>query len=290
MIATLTAITLMALVATSRVEYTALTSETIDGVPMSNPQGLAVNLRTEEFLVADALNDRILIFDTTGALVFDFTLGDDRHNPLGIAVNAAEEIIVGAMDRSELWVYDYSGEYLNTIDLPLGVLPGRLLIDSTGAILVINRAGHEVLRLDAGGAVVAKYESPEEICKPSGICFDNRGDLFLVSTAGAAVTAFDLSGKKYFSLGVHGSKPENFSHPTSAAVDDAGELWVVDSFRHELKHFDSNHKFMGVVGGRGTSAGDFFFPIDIKITPGGKMGVLEKGSGRLQIFRIGYGN
>jgi DNA-binding beta-propeller fold protein YncE len=284
----LAATILTAILGTSRIEFVAVTPETIDGLPMSNAQCLAVNPRNEEFLVADALNDRILVFDTTGLPVFDFPLGDNRHNPFGIAVDTSDEIIVGAMDSPVLWVYDYSGNFIDNIDLPDSVFPGRLLALPGGDLLVINRAGRGALRIDHSGNIVSKYDVSQEECRPSGISLDEKGNIVLVSSAGPVLTAFDHNGKALFSFGEHGREQKDFSHPTTAAIDNNGNFWIVDSFRHELKLYDSDHNFKDVFGQRGTNKGEFYFPADIKITSRGKMGILDKGSGRLQIFRLNY--
>jgi DNA-binding beta-propeller fold protein YncE len=149
--------------------------------------------------------------------------------------------------------------------------------------------GKEVLVVDHSGNLLSKFESNESPCKPSGICYNNDGYLLMISNSGSALTSFDPANKLRNRFGEHGRRPEDFSFPTTAAVDSIGGLWVVDSFRHELKHFDSKRKFVGIFGRRGGGQGEFFFPVDIKITPDGKMGVLEKGSGRLQVFKINYG-
>jgi DNA-binding beta-propeller fold protein YncE len=255
MISALMTIALSAILASSAIEYMAVTPEIIDGLPMNNPQGLAVNPRTEEFLVADALNDRILIFDTTGSPVFDFPLGDDRHTPFGIAVDSAGEIIVGAMDESVLWVYDYNGGFIDEISLPEGVLPGRLISVSKDEILLIDRAGKEILMIDQDGKFLSRYESTGTQYKPSGICRDKAGELLLISSSGNVVNSVDPTNKIRSLFGEHGRRPEDFSFPTAIAADDAGGLWVVDSFRHELKHFDSTRKFIGTFGTRGGGQG-----------------------------------
>jgi hypothetical protein len=280
---------LSSVVAAGNVEFIGVTPANINGLPMNSPQGLAVNPRSDEFLVTDVLNDRILIFDSTGAQVFDFPLGENRHTPFGIAVDSSEEIIVGAMDLPILWIYDYSGQFIEQIALPDSVLPGRIVVGHDNTFFLVNRAGKEILFMNRAGRVISRYQSLDKDCKPSGVCVDNNGDLIFVSSAGNAINIFYQSGKIRESFGKHGNKPEDFSFPTAAAVDDHGELWIVDSFRHELKHFDSKNRFLEIFGKRGTDAGEFYFPVDIKITSDGKMGVLDKGSGRLQIFRINYG-
>jgi hypothetical protein len=279
---------LSGIVSAGNVEFVGVTPEIINGLPMSSPQGLAVNPKGDEFLVADALNDRILVFDSTGAAVFDFSLGEDRHTPFGIAVDSSEEIIVGAMDLPVLWIYDYSGLFVEELPLPDGVLPGRMDVGQGNNIYMVNRAGKEILYLARDGRVLAKYESPEQECKPSGLCLAVDNKVLLISSAGNAVNIFDQSGKLDESFGEHGRRPEDFSFPAAAAIDNRGGFWVADSFRHEIKHFDSKFKYIGIFGQRGTEKGEFYFPVDIKITSEGKMAVLDKGSGRLQIFRINY--
>jgi hypothetical protein len=192
------------------------------------------------------------------------------------------------MDSPVLWIYDYSGAFVDNIELPDSVYPGRLIAIPGGNLLVINRSGWGALQIDHSGNIISKYEVSQEECKPSGICLDAKGNIILISSAGPVITAFDHYGKAIFSFGEHGREPKDFSRPTAAAIDDYGNYWIVDSFRHELKLFDSDHNFKEVFGQRGTNKGEFYFPADIKITSSGKMGILDKGSGRLQIFRLNY--
>lgn len=272
--------------APATVELVASAGENVEGLALSSPQGLAINPRSEEFLVADGLNHRVVIFDTTGAVVFTFALGRNRYNPFGIAVNSRDEVIVSPMDSPKLWIYDYNGQFLDEISLPQGVLPGRLITDPKDNIYLVDRAGRDILLIDESGNLVKKLESPRSDCKPAGVCFDEDGNVVLTSAAGEVITAFGRDGRIVYSFGVHGRQLEDFSHPTSCAVDASGWLWVLDSFRHHIKRFDKGRKFVDVVGQRGLGPGEFYFPVDLKITPGGRLGVLEKGSGRLQIFRL----
>jgi hypothetical protein len=287
MLPSLIALTIYPIIlAAPRIEFVGVSTELVNGIPLADPQGLAVNSLREEFLVTDALNDRIVIFDSTAAAVFDFSLGEGRNNPFGIAVNSREEILVGSMDTPEVWIFDYSGRYLDTITLPNGVFPGRILCDSTDALYVIDRAGKGIYETDNTGQFVERYASADSNYKPVSLCSDSKGDMILISAGGNVVTGFAPDGKILYKFGEHGRKLEDFSHPAGSLVDDAGDLWVVDSFRHHIKRFGPDHKFIDIIGQRGTAKGEFYFPVDLKVTPLCKLGVLEKGSGRLQVFRM----
>ncbi len=282
------AILILASVMAPKVEVIGVSEELINGLPLSGPQCLAVNPSREEFLVADGLNNRVVIFDTLGRAVFDFPLGEDRANPFGIAVDSQEEIFVGAMDSPEIWSFDYDGRYLSTFYLPDGVFPGRMMAGPGDDLFVVDRAGAGIFGLSkTTGESRESFASQASPAKPSGLCLDSAGNMLLVSLEGTAVTAFEPAGKSQYTIGEHGRRPEDFSHPTSAIIDYDGNLWIIDSFRHHIKRFDKNHKFVDIVGVRGTGMGEFYFPVDLKLTPSSKLGVLEKGAGRLQIFRVG---
>jgi streptogramin lyase len=273
----------------SDIHWLAVSSNNINGLPLSNPQGLAVNPRKEEFIVADALNDRIVIFDTTGTATFVFSTGENRHNPLGVAVNSADEIIVSSMDSPELWIYDNTGQYVEVLMLPEGVLPGRLDIDAQDNIYVVDRAGCATIRLSPDGEIIMKYSLNNEKCQAAGVVIGNLNTPSLVSTGGDVLISFDMKGNIISQNGQHGRKPNEFSHPTSGTVDGQNRFWIVDSFKHEIKRFDQKFHLIDSFGIYGTAPGEFFYPVDIKITPKGKLGILEKGANRLQIFRIENG-
>jgi sugar lactone lactonase YvrE len=269
------------------IEFIAAAGDNINGLALGNPQGLAVNPIREEFLVADALNDRVVIFDTLGRPEFAFDLGPGRHNPFGVAVNSRDEIVISAMDSPRLWKFDNAGHFIDEITLPAGVLPGRLMVGGDDEILVVNRAGKEIIAINEQGGVTRSYTSNDYGCKPSGVCsFD--GELLLISSEGVVATAFGADGVISRSFGEHGRRLQDFSHPTSAIADGEMRLWVVDAFRHHIKRFERNGSFIDVIGKRGTGPGEFFFPVDLKLTPSGRLAVLEKGPGRLQIFRLKY--
>jgi tripartite motif-containing protein 71 len=273
--------------AAPEVSYLATSTTEVNGLPMSNCQSLAINKRAE-FVVADALNDRVVYFDTLGNYRFDFKLTEGQHNPFGIAVNSADEIILSAMDSPALWVYDGDGRFLEQITLPENVLPGRLEIDSLDNIYVVNRAGDGIVKLDKAGNLLSSYETQHKPVKPLGLCFEPDGGLTMISFEGSAVIGFGSPGKVKYFRGEHGRRPEDFSHPTAALFDSHNILWVIDSFRHQIKRFDSEGKFIDNFGERGTGPGNFYFPVDLKMTSSGILGILDKGSGRLQLFRVEY--
>ena len=281
------AIAILALGATPKVTYLGSSPPLINGLPMSNCQALSLDKRGE-FIVADALNDRIVFLDTLGNYRFDFKLTDNQHNPFGVAINSADELIIGSMDLPELWIYGNDGRFLEEISLPDSVLPGRMIVDSLDNIYLVNRAGDGVLKLDKSGNLLARYETRQKPLKPSGLCFEPDGDLLMVSFEGSAFIGFGAPGQVKFFKGEHGRRLEDFSHPTAMIFDSHDILWVVDSFRHHIKLFDRNWKFIDTFGERGTGPGDFYFPVDLKMTPSGILGVLDKGSGRLQLFRVNY--
>jgi streptogramin lyase len=273
----------------SDIYWLAASANDINGLQMINPQGLAVNPRLEEFIVADALNDRIIIFDTTGAVVFTFPTGENRHNPFGVAVKSSDEIIVSSMDSPELWIYDNAGQFINEVFMPEGTQPGRLDIDAQDNIFVVDRAHCAIIQLGSDGKVIETYKSNDEKCLASGVIISNMNTPALVSTEGNVFIMFDLAGNIVSVNGQHGRKPQEFSHPTSGTIDSHNRLWLVDSFKHEIKRFDQKFRLIDSFGIYGTATSEMFYPVDIKITPKGKMGILEKGANRLQIFRIENG-
>jgi len=282
----ITAILLASLISvTPSLKYISSVGDNIAGKPLNNPQGLAINSSKMEFLIADALNDRIIIVDTVGAIVFVFDLGAEKHNPFGIAVSQEDEIIVGAMDKPFLWLYDFTGNFLGEIILNTNILPGRLAVRD-GSIFIVNRAGNNIIEIDRSGNFLNEIVVPESTSQPCDILISPENKYYVISCVGSAIYIFDESRKLDESYGSHGGNPEDYSHPTSADIDEKGRIWVVDSFRHQLKCLNRDNQLLQIFGRQGVNTGEYFFPVDIKILPNQYLGVLEKGSGRLQIFRI----
>jgi len=260
----------------------------INGIDLRNPTGLAVSPANDEFFITDALNDRIVIFDTLGQFIHSFDLGGDRANPFGIAVDNEGEIFVGSMDAAFVWVYDFSGNYLRTLELSREVRPGRMAIGGDGRLFLIDRLSKVILILDKFGDLLHNIELPEGCRQPSGIILGGDGNLLVISSMGDVVTSITPDGSVKSAFGKHGRRPEEFSFPIAGDLDTENALWIVDSFKHQLIRYDLSGNYISSKGYEGKNPGEFYFPVDMKITKYGKLAVLEKGAGRLQIFELSY--
>ncbi len=282
------------------------------------PQGIWFDSNQNEILIADTDNDSIGIFDTNGKLRFRFGREKRVSSPVSVATDSAGNIYWSEANTLKVKQADFRGELIKEYDFskftlgqeqftPLdsyskktirqiepdsltGLIPGKLFIDKTDNLYVIDRANGQVVKLNSQGQFMAALDGIQENQLQSeqyaGLQITKDDKLYLLSSLGTAIHTFDTTNHLVQSFGEHGSQEFNFSFPTGFAIDRKGRIWIVDSFQHRLKIFSSKGDYLFQLGTTGKENGQFYFPIDLVFDSQGRVYVLEKGTNRVQVFEI----
>jgi DNA-binding beta-propeller fold protein YncE len=150
-----------------------------------------------EFYVPDGYgNTRVLKFSPSGALVGLWgTAGKEPgqfNTPHAIVRDqAAGRLIVGDRENDRIQVFDAEGKLL---DVWPGFAPFGLALDRHGKLFVADGRANEVLELDDGGKIVARFgkkgEGPGEFDLPHMLAFDRIGNLYVTEITGRRVQKF----------------------------------------------------------------------------------------------------
>ena len=200
------------------------------------------------------------------------------------------------------------------------VQPRAIAASPGGKLFVVDMTGR-VQRFDASGRFELSWEMPDNDAqsgKPSGLCVDHLGRVFVADTHHHRVVVFDERGRELFRFGQRGMGPGQFMLPTDVAVDCDGFVYVseyggndrisrfnpqadyLDSFgdiqsglamlqrpdtsNHRICCFSRDGEFISSFGELGTDPGQLRYPRDLAMLPDGNLAVVDYGNNRLSYF------
>ena len=131
--------------------------------------------------------------------------------PIGLAVNARNEIAVADNRNHRIQIFDSDGNYIRSFGRQGG------------------KAG--------------------ELQGPRGIAFDNNGNIF-VADRSSRIQIFDGRGEYVRSFGGFGSLDNQLKNPWSLSVDSDGNVIVADRGNSLIKIFSHDGKFLMKIGGQ----------------------------------------
>ncbi len=136
------------------------------------PSGVAVDPSSGNIVVADRVNHRIQVFDSSGSFLTkfgSFGSGDGQFSaPLGVAVDPSSgNIVVADENNHRIQVFDSSGSFLTkfgslgsgngqfSLSSPVGVA----VDPSSGNIVVADFNNHRIQVFDSSGSFLTKFGS-----------------------------------------------------------------------------------------------------------------------------------
>lgn len=277
---------------------------------LRSPSSLFFDAAAGELFVADAGNNRIVIYDSdlSAKFSFDHFVPDKlsgkpvKGEPKDLVVNSYGEIFLIDNLVSYIDVLDFRGKPLARID-PTALLGDTSLqirgqgiaIDAKDNLyLAITGDVVGVLKIDPNFALLRtigkKGTAPEDFNTPLGITV--RNDLLVVTDlyARPAVKVFDTSGTFKYGFGAHDIDKADVSFPSGVAVldniDGNYSIWIVDGLRQIIKVYDNKGTFLAHVGGYGYGPGEFRYPADIAAGQDSSYFIVERVGNRIQSCRI----
>jgi tripartite motif-containing protein 71 len=269
--------------------------------------------------VTDTGHNRVCVFDSTGAFLFEFgtfgvakplpgaknTWAPGRLNyPVGIDVDQDGLVYVADFRNDQVQVFDPDGKPLRAFPDPqkklgkgssgqdgtgiavtdVAVADGKVYATDTFQVFVFNTDG--TLRTQFGKPGLA----PGDLDHPNGVAVGEDGTIYVSDSNHARVTAFTAAGKVRWNLGqppggsAEGT-PAVFSLPRGLATLDNGDIMVADSFNFDIVRVSADGKLVGRYGERGVAPGQFNFPNDVDAS-GRRLVVTDKENNRVQVVEI----
>ncbi len=235
--------------------------------------------------------------------VFDFERRSYSHlrgarrepfaSPIGVAVDAADNIYVSDSIRARIYVFDRKGKFIRALgDARSGIAlqrPTGLAIDKAhGTLYLADTLRHQVLVLGLDGVlrqpIGRRGTGPGEFNFPTGLTLAD-GTLYVVDAMNFRIQAMTLDGHFLRSFGKLGNRTGTLNRPKGIAADSQGNLYVVDALFETVQVFDPEGRLLYYFGSSGRQPGQFVLPAGIYIDPRNRIFVADSYNRRVQEFR-----
>jgi hypothetical protein len=247
-----------------------------------------------------ASRDEIYVVDS---LTGDILVGNvDREK--FIKLELREGIKVYAIDsgeNSDLYVTDLDKNFIYKLDphgrvqikreipsLESGLPLGRVRVDPSGKILVVERSGRTIhlFDKDLGSLGFVKLDSFPDSLALVDVNVLAGDTIVALSSKGEVVRFYGPGGEYLRGFGVHGMEPGSFSLPSSFTIGPDGFLWIIDSFKHSVNLYETSGAFVVSMLDMKRSGRGLYFPVDIDFLGGKRVAILDKGTSSIKVFEV----
>lgn len=282
------------------------------------PMGAAFGLDGRIY-VSDTGNNRVCVFDSSGAFLFEFgTFGVAKplpgakdtwapgklNYPVGIDVDQDGNVYVADFRNDQVQVFSAEGKPLRAFPdnhTPTGkgssgqdgrgiavtdvaVRNGKVYATDTYQIFVFDTAGKLLRQFGKPGF------GPGDLDHPNGVTAGDDGTVYVSDSNHARVIAFSAEGKPRWNLGKPPASSADASSsplslPRGIGVLESGEPIVVDAFNFDLVRISRAGALLGRYGQRGVEPGQFNFPNDVGVS-GKRLVVADKENNRVQVVEL----
>ena len=215
------------------------------------------------------------------------------RSPIGVAVDAADNIYVSDSVRARIYVFNKKGKFLRALGDPRRSAgfgrPTGIAIDTARRLIYLADAlRHQVLVLDLGGALLKtigrRGRGSGEFNYPTALALD--GDhLYVVDAMNFRIQVLTKEGEFLHSFGRLGNRTGTFNRIKGIATDSNGNLYVVDALFETVQVFDPQGRLLYYFGSTGREPGQFVLPAGIYIDPRNHIFVADSYNRRVQEFR-----
>src|SRR4051794_22096415 len=199
------------------------------------------------------------------------------HFPIGIAINAADEIFVTDFYNDRVQKFSVDGKLLAVI--PVLPNPGGIAISRSGDLYLSHfaerkreeRKTDRVSVYDSAGKLLRQWgrtgSNDGEFDCPGGLAVRDDGRVYVADQTNRRVQVFDGDGRFLFKWGEHGSKPGQFGGkvsirsrvggPQFLAFDSKGNLYTTEGSEGRVQKFSPQGKFLLAWGDNEIKPGGF---------------------------------
>lgn len=275
------------------------TKENLQG-ELNQPAGVAVD-NNGDIYVADTLNSRIVVFDSSGAVRAVFGKqgqGEGELNmPMALAVDSAnDKVYVADSSNYRIQVFKISGVFLAAIDLNKNqakdeqeVRPIGIAVAPGGNIYISDADNNYIRGYSPDGKEVVKFggfgSEPGKFCIPVGLYVDKENRLFVVDMNNYRVQVLDLEGNFLFKLGEAGDTTGTFAKPKDVCIDEDGFIYVSDSSHLVVQVFDKEGKFVSLIGAEKDPGRQFASPFGLAVRKG-RLYITDRWRNSIRVYGI----
>ncbi|HZZ80884.1 MAG TPA: NHL repeat-containing protein [Gemmataceae bacterium] len=236
------------------------------------------------------------------------------YSPIGIAINAKDEVFVTDLNNARLQIFDSDGKHLGGFDLPRdqpkrrSCQVGGIVLDDNGLIYLTFMQQHKVGVYDWAGKLVREWgkfgKNDGEFNQPGGIVLAPGDTVYVADQCNHRIQKFNTAGKFLAKWGSYGKKPgqfdgmgpqgSRFGGPHFLALAHTGHLYTTEGIHGRVQKFDLAGKALLAFGDKGSQSGGFgamqtvydkqtFGPIGVQVDSHGRVWVSSLNN-RVQCF------
>lgn len=223
-----------------------------------NPSGLGWDIEGN-LLVADTHYGRVLVYQRSGHLIEDRTIG----GRLGGGPGEFHFVTDAVQDAQGNY---YVSEYGNV-----------------DRIQKFSRQGQFLFQWGGNG------DAPGKLNRPNSLAVDSRGRLWVADACNHRIQVFDTSTEPPQLVaiwGTEGSALGQLRYPYDVCPTRGGLVYVAEFGNHRVQKFTEQGESLGVVGGPGREPGQFYQPWGLAVDSYGSIHVMDTYNHRVQRIRL----
>ena len=257
----------------------------------------AVALSPEGLVYVVDKTGRIQRFDEAGTWQLYWRMpAYENGKPTGMTVDEKGRLFVADTHYHRVMVFDHDGNRLGAFGSKGGgagqfELPTDVAIDRDGFVYVSEYGGNDrISKFTPDWKHVLSFGGPDagvaSLSRPSGLVFDDRGELWVADACNHRICRFDRGGRLLASFGQMGDAAGQVKYPYDIDLMADGTLLVCEYGNNRLQRFDRSGKSLGTWGVAGRRRGQLACPWGVAVGDGGHVYVVDSGNNRIQIVAM----
>ncbi|HAH31842.1 MAG TPA: hypothetical protein DCL44_05960 [Elusimicrobia bacterium] len=214
---------------------------------VKNPRSFASDFKGKLY-VADTSNDRLQIFDSSGAFISAFGEGGSKEgnfsDPSGLAVNDKGRIYIADTGNKRLQAFNADGIFLFAVGPKFGSVilqkPVAVSIDNSKNIYILDAALKKVVVTDAAGKFLKVWDNSGDLQNPVSMVYDGKGYFYILDKGASNVKLFDEDGIFTASFFAKGKGERELLDPQYLAIK-GNTLYISDKESSRILAFDLDY-------------------------------------------------
>ena len=221
--------------------------------------------------------------------------GERFRSPIGIAVDAQDNVYVTDSALGKIFVFDARGKFRRCIGAitdregyfkrPTGIAidkqRGEIFVSDTlrDKIFVMDLAGNQLREFGGRGTGPAEFNLPTEVVL-------HGDDVFVVDAMNFRVQILDRQGRFLAQFGSEGDRVGTIFRPKGLGVDSEGNIHLVDGLFETVQVFDRLGALLYYFGQAGAASAEFQLPSGLWIDGDDRIYVADSYNHRVQVFEF----
>ena len=168
------------------------------------------------------------------------------NNPVDMAIDNDKSVYITSFSSGKLVKIDSNGRGVFTLRpgfrsrlYGIDFHGNRIAVSdfSLDTVYIMDRKGKIIHRIGSSGSGKGKFHGPE------GVCFDNRGRIFVVDSGNHRIQKFSPAGSHILGFGKKGGYEGDLSNPTDVVFLDS-RVYVTDTGNSRIACFDDSGNFI----------------------------------------------